>query len=262
MSLNLWTTAYGGAGSTPFHPSSLFSSGEKGALYMPWMPGSLWQDTAGTIPAGHGDTVGRMTDWSGNGSHATQATSASRPIVNVASGVTSVVGDAIDDQLRTASINLSHTSNVTIVASLSQGAEIGRMIAEFGTTFTGAGAWYLSSEAGMTCNVGGGGGYRARNTGAITNVRRILSGRYSRSGAHPDIKLDGASIAGTTNGSGTIAGAFGAYPLALLSRWNGSAITLPSNAALSAFLLIDRALTDDELIATEAYFAAQTGVTF
>ena len=63
----------------------LFSAGEQGAFYIP-RPivndvQSLFQDAAGTVPVtADGDPIGKMIDQSGNGNHATQSVSGSRPV--------------------------------------------------------------------------------------------------------------------------------------------------------------------------------------
>ena len=70
--------------------AALFGSGEEGAWYDPSDSSTVWQDAAGTTPAGVGDPVGRIDDKSGNGNHATQTTSAARPILQQ-SGATPVL---------------------------------------------------------------------------------------------------------------------------------------------------------------------------
>lgn len=68
--------------SKQFSPLRLFSSGEKGAWYDPSDLTSLFQDSAGTTAVTAVEQpVGKMLDKSGNGNHATQATSAARPIL-------------------------------------------------------------------------------------------------------------------------------------------------------------------------------------
>ena len=65
--------------------TSLFSAGEQGAFYIPRPvvngTQALFQDAAGTVAVtADGDPVGRMLDQSGNGNHAIQAVSGSRPV--------------------------------------------------------------------------------------------------------------------------------------------------------------------------------------
>ena len=67
-------------GAAAFTPASLFASGEEGAWYEP-SDTTCFTDTAGTTPAGVGDTVARINDLSGNGNHATQTTPDSRPVL-------------------------------------------------------------------------------------------------------------------------------------------------------------------------------------
>jgi len=53
-----------------YDPQSLFAGGKAGAMYKPWLLGTLFQDTAGTVPvASVGDPVAFISDVSGNGNH-------------------------------------------------------------------------------------------------------------------------------------------------------------------------------------------------
>ena len=62
---------------------ALFQKGEQGAWYDPSDMSTLFQDAAGTTPVtGMEQPVGRMLDKSGCGNHASQATSASRPVLS------------------------------------------------------------------------------------------------------------------------------------------------------------------------------------
>jgi len=63
-----------------FSPALLFGQGEQGAWFDP-SPTTTFTDTARTVPATVGQAVAGMTDLSGRGNHATQATVAARPIL-------------------------------------------------------------------------------------------------------------------------------------------------------------------------------------
>ena len=81
MRIGLNTSIVGGSLINPFSPSALFANGEVGVWYDP-SPETTFTDTAGTTPATVGDAVARINDLSGNGNHATQATTAARPILS------------------------------------------------------------------------------------------------------------------------------------------------------------------------------------
>ena len=82
--------------------NSLFSAGEQGAFYVP-MPvvngaQALFQDSAGTVPVtADGDPVGRMLDQSGNGNHAIQTVSGSRPVYRTDGTLHWLQPDGIND---------------------------------------------------------------------------------------------------------------------------------------------------------------------
>lgn len=67
----------------PFNPSRLFRGGVPGVWFDPSDLSTLFQDTAGTIQVtGVEQPVGLMLDKSGNGKHASQATTTARPILS------------------------------------------------------------------------------------------------------------------------------------------------------------------------------------
>lgn len=73
-----------------------------GALYAPSVLSSLYQDAAGTLPVtAPGQPVGLMLDLSGNGHHVSQTTTTARPLYQIIDGFPCVVGDGVDDFLRT-----------------------------------------------------------------------------------------------------------------------------------------------------------------
>lgn len=87
---------------TSWSPLNLFYGGKQGAWYDPSDLSTLFQDSAGTIPvAADGDPVGLMLDKSGNDNHATQSTTASKPIYRTDGTLHWLEFDGVDDALVT-----------------------------------------------------------------------------------------------------------------------------------------------------------------
>ncbi len=81
-------------------PAELFEASQDGAWYDPSDLTTLFQDAAGTIPVtGDGDPVGLMLDKSGNGHHASQTTTASKPVYRTGGGLNWLEFDGADDYL-------------------------------------------------------------------------------------------------------------------------------------------------------------------
>ena len=71
------------SGANGWSPTYLFQAGEQGAWYDPSDFNSMYQDAAGTTPVTAVEQpVGKILDKSGNGNHASQATSAARPVIS------------------------------------------------------------------------------------------------------------------------------------------------------------------------------------
>lgn len=87
-----------GFGSSEFSPLGLFVGGKQGVWYDPSDKSTLFQDAAGTIPVTKdGDPVALMKDKSGNGNHATQTVSTSRPIYKTDGILHWLQPDGVDD---------------------------------------------------------------------------------------------------------------------------------------------------------------------
>jgi hypothetical protein len=88
-------------GGAPFRLSSLFSAGQAGLWYGPSDMASLFQDSTGATPVtAVGQPVGKISDKSGRGNHAIQATAAARPVL--AASPATLTYDGIDDGTATA----------------------------------------------------------------------------------------------------------------------------------------------------------------
>lgn len=107
-------------GGSPDVIKALFANGEQGSYYNIQDTSTMFQDAAGTTPAVVGQVVGLVQDQSGNGNHATQNTTASKPILRQnASGHYYLEFDGFDDFLTTAAtLNLAATDKLTIFAGL------------------------------------------------------------------------------------------------------------------------------------------------
>jgi len=68
--------------SAVWSPAALYSGGKLGAWFKVGDLSTLFQDSAGTTPVtATGQPIGKITDKSGNGAHATQPTSTARPVI-------------------------------------------------------------------------------------------------------------------------------------------------------------------------------------
>lgn len=86
--------------SSVFDPLTLFAQGQQGAWYDPSDLATLFQDAAGTIPVtADGDPVGLMLDKSGNGHHASQSTTAAKPVYRTDGMLHWLEFDGVDDYM-------------------------------------------------------------------------------------------------------------------------------------------------------------------
>lgn len=105
-----------GFGSSEFSPLDLFAGGKQGVWFDPSDKLTLFQDAAGTIPVTKdGDPVALMRDKSGNGNHAKQTVSASRPIYKTDGILHWLNFDGVDDDLP---ISVTLGNNSLLSASL------------------------------------------------------------------------------------------------------------------------------------------------
>lgn len=116
--------------------ASLFANNEQGFAFDFNDLSTIYQDSAGTIPVtGVGQPVGKVLDKSGRGNHATQTTSAKRPILqqNTTTGAYYLAFDGVDDHLVTSNVNLATANNLTIFAGIYKAVDSGvRTVLEIG----------------------------------------------------------------------------------------------------------------------------------
>lgn len=159
--------------------STLFSNGEKGVWFDPYDFSTMFQDSAGTTPVtAVGQPVGKILDKSGNGFHATQATSTARPTLgrHPITGVRNLLTgtDALATQSYTtaaAAYTLSFTGTGTVTLS---GAYVGSLVG------TGASnrvsLTFTSTAASLTLTVSGSVTFAQLEKGsAVTNYQSVVS---------------------------------------------------------------------------------------
>lgn len=98
---------------------ALFANNEQGFAFDFNDLSTMYQDSAGTIPVtGAGQPVGKVLDKSGRGNHATQSTSAKRPILqkNATTGAYYLAFDGVDDFLVTGNVDFSATNDFTVLS--------------------------------------------------------------------------------------------------------------------------------------------------
>ncbi len=128
-----------GTARVDFSPARLFSGSEIGGYWDVSVIGSLWKDTAGTIPVSvDGDQVARMDDLSGNGFHAFQSAATNRPIYRSSGGKAWLEGNG--------SRWLTVTGSAAAFAFAHKGA---------GTTALSSQDFYASSNPNAVCGAVG-----------------------------------------------------------------------------------------------------------
>lgn len=130
-----------------FNPLSLFAGGKKGYWHDFMDRSTLFQDTAGTIPAlAVGDPVALVLDKSGNGNHLVQSISTRRPLVS-ADGL---YFDGIDDCFVTIGVVQAEGQSVlTLYGGEWQNAETSNFVVESSQlSNTTTGAFYLVKNSG------------------------------------------------------------------------------------------------------------------
>lgn len=199
-----------------------------GAWYDPSDLSSMFQDSSGTTPVtGAGDPVGRINDKSGNGFHATQATTANKPTLRLDGSRYYLEFDRVNDGLSTAdSIDLSGTSKVTLCVGIqTSGVAAAGNVMEFSVTESTAGAFYITQPLSVAGQI------RMGGTGSSSGSYR-LDGSSTPYKAVCHVLLDtaGASIAAevfarvnaaavSTNATGTLGtGNFGNHRLFIGTR--------------------------------------------
>lgn len=241
----------------------MFNSGEKGVWYDPSDFTTMFQDAAGTIPVtAVGQPVGKINDKSGNGFHATQSTSTSRPILGLANGKYYLTFDGVDDWLSTPSINFTATDKMTVVAGVRKlsNAATG-MLLELSATLNGNnGSFFLDAPDSVSQKYGFASKGTALGFAPTTSEAfgaphtAVLTGLGSISGDSSVLRVNAAQVAKATTDLG--AGNYGNYPL-YIGRRGGT--TLPFNGWLYGLIVRGAQSTDQQIVTAETFMNQKTG---
>lgn len=194
----------------PFTPLSLFSNGEQGVWFDPSDLSSMYQDAAGTIPAAIGQPVGLILDKSGNGNHASQATTTARPtLMQDVGGRPYLSFDGVDDYMQAPAESSPLGSTPSYMALIAQYESTG-YISNAGLAAAGSGVTNSSraigvESTGMIKVDTGGPGKAAPLTVPVPLTRALWEASF---GQATSVAVNGDTFASTASVAGTAAGGF------------------------------------------------------
>lgn len=248
--------------------NKLFNNSEQGVVFDFNDLSTMFQDAAGTIPVtGVGQPVGKVLDKSGRGNHATQTTSAKRPILqkNATTGAYYLQFDGVDDFLVTNSIDLSVINKISMFSCIKKVTDVDALIFETSANFNSNGAnGAVSHSQTASKSIG----FAAR-TNAYATVdcvdepapqQAVYSSVIdlaltSRQGIY--FRKNGMSQTVTRYEQGDATGNLGNYPLYIGMRGGAS---VPFSGQIYSMIIISRLTTDLELKNTERAMAKSIGV--
>ena len=248
-------------------PADLFAASEVGVWYDPSDFSTMYQDSAGTIPVtAVGQVVGRINDKSGNGFHATQATTGNKPYLRQdANGMYNLQFDGLDDFMTTAAIDFSATDKMSVFAGVRKLSDatrgicvengVGGSIGSFnlecpGTSATTVYGSLLSGSALTSVQA-------ATFAAPITNIVSVLSDLSKATREQELLMRVNAALPTLTYANATNAGTgtFGNYPLYIGRR---AGTSLPFNGHLYS-LIVRGALSDaGQITSAESYVNSKT----
>ena len=248
-------------GSAPavWTPATLFAASEQGVWYDPSDLSTLFQDSAGTVPVtATGQPVGRILDKSGRGNHATQATTASKPILQQdANGKYYLAFDGVDDGMATAAVDFTGTDKMTVVEGQRSIGLTGMHVALGGSI--GVGSFYVFTNAVSNYEFArrASGAAEGTSTGVISlpDTSVLTYGVDFASATEVTAQRRNGAALGSVGSADTGSGNFSSAAL-FIGRHNASA--LPFNGRIYQ-LIIRGALTDAAgITAAEAFVNTKT----
>ena len=232
--------------------AQLFGNGEQGAMYIPQpqVLGQqvLYQDAAGTVPVmSDGDPVGYMQDLSGNGNHATQSTSASRPTYRTDGTLHWLEFDGVGDYFSTTKEFVFKFNAAAFVHNKSDSV----FTAAESTSYTYTNA-YLNGSL-ITHTFVGGGGIAVQNPYPL-NQSVVYSNKFD---GPSDVRINGA-VAGSQSNLFAIP----EQKIIIGARWSGSILQWFADGRLYGLVVSDDQYDDhiDIVVKVEQCLAKLSGV--
>jgi len=241
----------------------LFVAGEQGAWYDPSDLSTLFQDAAGTTPVtALGQPVGLMLDKSGNGNHASQATSTARPTLGQdANGKRYLKFDGVDDFLVTPSIDFTGTDKMFVAAgvysdNLTSGV-IGMVANHNGT---GTKSFALQVPTGNTNQItfyvlGNTTGSGATENGVTNPMRAVLTGMADLAAPSRNLRRNGIVKSQTVAETG--GGPFANSPLTIGAQSGGTMRFFKGD--LHSLIVRGAQSTEAQIAAAERWVNSKTG---
>lgn len=246
-----------------YYPASRARSG-----LTAWKPkgnrlSAMFAGVAGTLllprysDVGVGSAVASVTDISGNGKNATQATEASKPILRQNATTGALYWEMNDDFLQCAALGLNAADEVTVFAVVHKTSDAAAGVVCELTNNTSNFSMFGPSSAAANF------GWRARGSGvgAVINgtfaapVSAVLVGTAKISTDTSVLRVNGVEVATSAADQGT--GNFGNFGL-FIGRRDGSSLPFAGNIYVIG--VANRVFTASEILALEAAGNAMIGI--
>lgn len=244
---------------------SLFANNEQGFAFDFNDLSTMYQDAAGITPVTSvGQPVGKVLDKSGRGNHATQSTSAKRPILqqNATTGTYYLLFDGVDDCLVTDNITWG-TDAVTVFSGINKLNDKNNyaMVCEFGVVYSTNQSFNLQAPntAQRYAFESRGSAYTTAATNAIypSPHKAVLVGQGKISTNLNKLRVNTVNAANSNGSQGNLLN-YGSFALNIGSR---GAKELFYSGHLYSLVGISRLATDTEITNTENIIAKNVGVT-
>jgi hypothetical protein len=247
-------------GSGGFSPATLFANSEEGFWFEISDLSTVWEDSAGTIPASVDGPVGRITDKSGRGRHATQGTTANKPTLRSGGGLYWLEWDGFDDGMLTASYAFAGAGPHSAAAGFRPAtvAAGNRFLIDADDAIATPRVSQLllvAAAVPTTVPFNTGGTAFSETAASLTNSTDVVLSQVTNTTAVECFKN------GATNGSTAVTGTLRTNSVAVtLGKRNNQASSY-LNGRTYILIQLARAFTAGERASVESYCASKSGVT-